>query len=104
MKNIFSIGLGLLILTSSVSVSANNCGEGDHSHLPKEKMAVKALLVFEKADANSDGFITRHEHTAKLAKYGTRFSVYDINNDERISKKEYMATFYKHHSDGSMGT
>ena len=103
MKYVVCIGLGLLILTSGVSVSASSCGEGEHSHPSKEKMAVMAMQVFEKADANSDGFITRHEHTAKLAKYGTRFSVYDTNKDERISKKEYMATFNKHHSDGSRG-
>jgi hypothetical protein len=103
MKNMFSIGLGLLILTSGVSVSASSCGDGDHSHLSKEKMAIMAMQIFEKADANSDGFITSDEHTDELAKYGTKFSAYDTNKDERISKKEYMATFNKHHSDGSRG-
>lgn len=103
MKNMFSIGLGLLILASSVSVSASSCGEGDHSHPSKEKMAVTAMQVFEKADANNDGFITPDEHTAELAKYGTKFSAYDTNKDKRISKKEYKATFNKHHSDGSRG-
>ena len=103
MKYVVSIGLGLLILTSGVSVSASSCGEGVHSHPSKEKMAVMAMQVFEKADANSDGFITLDEHTAELAKYGTKFSAYDTNKDERISKKEYMATFNKHHSDGSRG-
>ena len=103
MKYVFRIGLGLLLLTSGVPVSASSCGDGDHSHPSKEKMAVMAMQVFKKADANSDGVVTPDEHTAELAKYGTKFSAYDTNKDERISKKEYMATFNKHHGDGSRG-
>ena len=103
MKYVFGMGLGLLMLTSGVSVSASSCGEGNHSHPSKGKMAAMAMQVFEHADANSDGFITPDEHTAELAKYGTKFSDYDTNDNKRISKKEYMAIFNKHHSDGSRG-
>ena len=42
MKYVFRIGLGLLLLTSGVPVSASSCGDGDHSHPSKEKMAVMA--------------------------------------------------------------
>lgn len=101
MKNIFSIAVGILVLSSGTTVYAGSCGGGDHSHPSKEKMAMQ---IFEKADTNNDGFITLKEHdAAKLSKYGTKFGAYDIDKDERISKNEYMATFRRHHGDGSKG-
>ena len=101
MKNIFGIGLGILILTSGASVYASSCGGGDHSHPTKQKMAMQ---IFDKADTNSDGFITLEEHdAAKLSKYGTKFDTYDTDKDKRISKEEYMTTFNMHHGDGSKG-
>ncbi|MAV86850.1 MAG: hypothetical protein CMM67_01245 [Rhodospirillaceae bacterium] len=100
MKNIFSIGLGLTFLALASTAQAGSCGGGNQSH-SKEEMA---MHIFDKADANSDGFITLEEHdAAKLSKYGTKFGAYDTDQDKRISKKEYMAMFAKHHGDGSKG-
>ena len=101
MEKMCGIGLGLLLITSGASAYASSCGGGNHSHPSMQKMA---LQIFDKADTNSDGFITLEEHdAAKLSKYGTQFEAYDTDNDNRISKDEYMTTFNTHHGDGSKG-
>ena len=77
----------LLALSLPFSVNMNaiasSCDNGDHVHSSNEKIAKH---IFEKADVDGDGFITFEEHTAAgLSKFGTKFSVFDSDNDKRIS-------------------
>ena len=77
---------------------ASSCDNGDHIHSSNEKIAKH---IFEKADIDGDGFITLEEHTAaSLSKFGTKFSVFDSDNDKKISLQEYMKTFKHFHPNG----
>jgi len=95
MKNInFFLALGLPFFINMNAI-ASSCDNGDHVHSSNEKIAKH---IFEKADVDGDGFITLEEHTAaSLSKFGTKFSVFDSDNDKRISIQEYMKTFKRFH-------
>ena len=93
----FLLALGLPF-SVNLNAIASNCNNGDHTHSSNEKIAKH---IFEKADIDGDGFITLEEHTAaSLSKFGTKFSVFDSDNDKRISIEEYMKTFKRFHPNG----
>ena len=95
MKNIiFLLALGLPFFINMNAI-ASSC---DNVHSTNEKIAKH---IFEKADVDGDGFITLEEHSAaNLSKFGTKFSVFDSDNDNRISIQEYMQTFKRFHPNG----
>ena len=94
---IFLLALGCTF-SINMNALASSCDNGDHIHSSNEKIAKH---IFEKADVDGDGFITLEEHTAaSLLKFGTKFSVFDSDNDKRISIQEYMKTFKHFHRNG----
>ena len=95
MKNIiFLLALGLPFFINMNAI-ASSC---DNVHSTNEKIAKH---IFEKADVDGDGFITLEEHSAaSLSKFSTKFSVFDSDNDNRISIQEYMKTFKRFHPNG----
>ena len=94
---IFLLALGCTF-SINMNALASSCDNGDHIHSSNEKIAKH---IFEKADIDGDGFITLEEHTAaSLSKVGTKFSVFDSDNDNRISLQEYMKTFKHFHPNG----
>ena len=94
---IFLLALGCTF-SINMNALASSCDNGDHIHSSNEKIAKH---IFEKADIDGDGFITLEEHTAaSLSKFGTKFSVFDSDNDKRISLQEYMKTFKHFHPNG----
>ena len=93
----FLLALGCTF-SINMNALASSCDNGDHIHSSNEKIAKH---IFEKADIDGDGFITLEEHTAaSLSKFGTKFSVFDSDNDKRISLQEYMKTFKHFHPNG----
>ncbi len=98
MKNIiFLLALGLPF-SNNMSAIASCCDNVDHVHSSNEKIAKH---IFEKADVDGDGFIILVEHTAaSLSKFGTKFRVFDSDNDNRIFIEEYMETFKRFHPNG----
>ena len=102
MKNIiFLLALGFPF-SINFNAIASSCDNGDHIHSNNEKIAKH---IFEKADVDGDGFLTLEEHTdANLSKFGTKFSVFDSDNDKRISIEEYMKTFKRFHPNGKEGS
>ena len=57
-----------------------------------------AKLVFERADADGNGFLSREEHRAAgLARYGVSFRDFDLNLDSRVTLSEYLAAFRRYH-------
>ena len=98
---IFLLALGCTF-SINMNALASSCDNGDHIHSSNEKIAKH---IFEKADIDGDGFITLEEHTAaSLSKFGTKFSVFDSDNDKRISIEEYMKTFKRFHPNGKEGS
>ena len=98
---IFLLALGCTF-SINMNALASSCDSGDHIHSSNEKIAKH---IFEKADIDGDGFITLEEHTAaSLSKFGTKFSVFDSDNDKRISIEEYMKTFKRFHPNGKEGS
>ena len=94
---IFLLALGCTF-SINMNALASSCDNGDHIHSSNEKIAKH---IFEKADVDGDGFITLEEHTAaSLSKFGTKFSVFDSDNDKRISLQEYMKTLKHFHPNG----
>ena len=96
-KILFLVALGLPF-SININAVASSCNNDDHIHSSNE---IIAKHIFEKADVDGDGFITLEEHTAaNLSKFGTKFSVFDSDNDKRISIEEYMKTFKRFHPNG----
>ena len=92
---LLALGLPFSVNMNAIASSFNN---GDHIHSSNEKIAKH---IFEKADVDGDGFITLEEHTAaSLSKFGTKFSVFDSDNDKKNSIEEYMKTFKRFHPNG----
>ena len=59
--------------------------------------------IFKSADTNGDGEMTRAEHdAAKLERYGSKFEMFDINKNDRVTYQEYLSVFLQFHT-GSTG-
>jgi len=80
-KTLLYTAMTALILGSVTPSFAD--GHGDHGH--------KAEKKFEKIDTNSDGVISKAEHTAHA---DSRFAKMDADGDGQVTKEEAKA--YKH--------
>ena len=77
------------LFASSGALAGESCGGSGAS---------AAGHVFDKADANGDGALTRAEYDAAgFERFGLDFEAYDQNGDGRASASEYQAVFEQHH-------
>ena len=57
-----------------------------------------AQHIFEKADVDKDGVLTRDEHeSAGLGRFGAEFADFDADRDSRVTWDEYRTLFERHH-------
>jgi len=83
MKKLFAITVLTLSATAATSAFAEHNGKHHYGHKGKDRM-------WERVDANKDGFVTREE---SLAANEQMFNKLDTNKDGKISKEERDAHF-----------
>jgi hypothetical protein len=96
--------VGLVLAGSTVAFAQGNGAadgdkkgcSGEHAAKTPEERAQRAAERFQKADKNSDGFLTQDEVGAKRWEH---MKVADTNNDGKVTKAELAQA----HKDGKMG-
>lgn len=94
-KLIHAAAITLMVLFAANAYAG--CGD-KHAKTGGIKMDV-AKHIFEKADTNNDGILTTAEHdAADLGKYGADFSIFDTNEDGKVTLKEYKEVYDRFHN------
>ncbi len=84
MKNITATLVFTSVLAFSPSLYAGSCGGGDHTHSAQEK----AMIIFNKADNNSDGFINAGEfNTANCPNTGQHLQIWISTKTNKYQKR-----------------
>ncbi len=94
-----SIAAGaVLAVAASVAASAqtpHQHGGGDRAH-SRAEFVQQIQQVFNRLDADRDGFITRAEAGAGAAQGGQLFAMGDVNRDNRVSLAEATGVATQH--------
>jgi Ca2+-binding EF-hand superfamily protein len=90
------LALGATSVAFAQGAERQCVGQGDHTAMTPEQKAQRATERFQKADKNSDGFLTKDEVGDQRWEH---IKVADANNDGKIS----LAEMQQAHKDGKLG-